>query len=39
MGPYPDVEEGVERDWSKLTVGGVKHPAVLEYEATLPDLL
>jgi putative glutathione S-transferase len=38
MGPFPDVEEGVQRDWSQLVVGGVKHPAVLEYEATLPDV-
>jgi putative glutathione S-transferase len=38
MGPFPDVEEGVQKDWSKLTVGGVKHPAVLEYESTLPDV-
>lgn len=38
MGPFPDVEEGVQRDWSKLVVGGVKHPAVLEYESTLPGV-
>lgn len=38
MGPFPDVEEGVQRDWSKLVVGGVKHPAVLEYEATIEDV-
>ncbi|CAI7627758.1 unnamed protein product [Penicillium glandicola] len=38
MGPFPDVEEGVEKDWGKLTIGGVKHPAVLEREATIPDL-
>lgn len=36
LGPYPDVEGGVERDWAKLIVGGVKHPAVLEYENSLP---
>ncbi|KKK18217.1 hypothetical protein AOCH_004532 [Aspergillus ochraceoroseus] len=35
MGPFPHVEEGVERDWSKLSVGGVQHPHVLEYEKTL----
>ncbi|RAL07902.1 glutathione S-transferase omega-like 2 [Aspergillus homomorphus CBS 101889] len=39
MGPYPDVEEGVERDWNRLTVGGVKHPKVLEYEASIPDVV
>ncbi|KAJ5627176.1 hypothetical protein N7528_004603 [Penicillium herquei] len=37
MGPFPNIEEGVERDWSRLVIGGVKHPAVLEYEQTLPD--
>jgi glutathionyl-hydroquinone reductase len=35
MGPYPDVEEGVETDFSKVRVGGVKMPAVLEYQKTL----
>lgn len=38
MGPFPDVEERVQRDWTKLVVGGVKHPAVLEYESTLPGV-
>ncbi|PYI31758.1 glutathione S-transferase omega-like 2 [Aspergillus indologenus CBS 114.80] len=38
VGPYPDVEEGVERDWGVLRVGGVKHPKVLEYEAGIPDV-
>ncbi|KAJ5794027.1 hypothetical protein N7457_000626 [Penicillium paradoxum] len=38
MGPFPDIEEGVERDWGNLTIGCVKHPAVLAYEATIPDL-
>ncbi|KAJ5675744.1 hypothetical protein N7462_008641 [Penicillium macrosclerotiorum] len=38
MGPFPDVEEGVQRDWSKVTVGGVKHPAVLEYETTISGI-
>ncbi|KAJ5204262.1 uncharacterized protein N7498_005141 [Penicillium cinerascens] len=37
MGPFPDVEEGVERDWKKLRIGGVKHPAVLEYEGKIPS--
>jgi NRPS condensation-like uncharacterized protein len=32
MGPWPDVEEGVEMDFEKLRVGCVKMPAVLEYE-------
>ncbi|KAJ5414067.1 hypothetical protein N7509_000694 [Penicillium cosmopolitanum] len=30
MGPFPDVEEGVEDDWAKLKIGGVMHPAVLK---------
>ncbi|KAL4817894.1 glutathione S-transferase [Aspergillus spinulosporus] len=37
LGPWPDVEEGVERDWAKLTVGGVNHPAVLEFEKGLNE--
>lgn len=32
MGPFPDVEEGDVEDLSKLKPGGVKMPAVLEYE-------
>jgi putative glutathione S-transferase len=35
LGPYPDVEEGYEEDWSKLKPGKVKHPAVLEAEGKL----
>ncbi|KAJ5539400.1 hypothetical protein N7513_007732 [Penicillium frequentans] len=38
MGPFPDVEDGVERDWTRLIPGGVKHPAVLAYQDTLPDV-
>ncbi|KAH7410055.1 glutathione S-transferase [Phaeosphaeria sp. MPI-PUGE-AT-0046c] len=30
LGPYPDVEEGYESDWSKLKPGKVAHPQVLE---------
>ncbi|KAF1361589.1 hypothetical protein EJ07DRAFT_110667 [Lizonia empirigonia] len=30
MGPYPDVEDGHESDWSKLKPGEVKHPLVVE---------
>lgn len=37
LGPFPDVEEGVEQDWGKLRVGEVRHPAVLEFETTLKD--
>jgi putative glutathione S-transferase len=35
MGPWPDVEEGFERDFTKLRVGAVRLPAVLEYEKQL----
>lgn len=38
MGPFPDAEEEYEEDWSKLAIGEVKHPDVLEYETTIPDL-
>jgi len=34
-GPYPDVEEGVENDWSRLEAGSVTMPEVLEYEAKM----
>jgi putative glutathione S-transferase len=27
MGPIPDIESGVEKDWSKIKAGGVKLPA------------
>jgi len=32
MGPFPDVEDGYQSDWSKLKPGGVKMPAVTEYQ-------
>ncbi|KAI9372337.1 glutathione S-transferase [Aspergillus egyptiacus] len=35
LGPFPHVEEGVERDWGRLTVGGVRHSGVLEAEKML----
>lgn len=35
LGPYPDVEEGYESDWSKLKPGKVAHPRVLEAMSTL----
>lgn len=38
MGPFPNIEEGVESNWDNLKIGQVKHPAVLAYEATIPDL-
>ncbi|OAP62134.1 hypothetical protein AYL99_04337 [Fonsecaea erecta] len=36
MGPYPDVEEGFERDFSKVRVGGVSMPNVVKLEKQLP---
>ncbi|KAI7914058.1 glutathione S-transferase Gst3 [Pyricularia oryzae] len=35
MGPWPEVEEGYESDLSKVRVGGVKMPKVLELEEAL----
>lgn len=35
VGPWPDIEKGFEEDWSKLRVGSVDMPEVLEYEKTL----
>jgi putative glutathione S-transferase len=35
MGPYPEVEEGYESDWSKLKPGQVRHPLVVEATSKL----
>jgi putative glutathione S-transferase len=35
VGPWPHVEEGYERDWSKLRVGEIDMPEVLEWEKKL----
>jgi putative glutathione S-transferase len=35
MGPFPDVEKGVETDFSKLRVGAVKMDKILEYQKKL----
>lgn len=35
VGPYPDVEQGYEEDWSKLSPGNIDMPVVVEYEKTL----
>lgn len=35
-GPYPDVEEGYEPDLSRVRVGGVAMPEVVELEKQLP---
>ncbi|CAI6341091.1 unnamed protein product [Periconia digitata] len=35
MGPFPDVESGYESDWTKLSPGEIKHPAVLEAASKL----
>jgi hypothetical protein len=38
MGPFPDVEGNPRRNFNEIAAGGVKHPAVLEYEATIFDI-
>ena len=35
VGPWPSIEKGVEKDWSKLRVGEIDMPEVLEWEKTL----
>jgi glutathionyl-hydroquinone reductase len=35
MGPFPDIEEGVESDLSKLRIGEVKLPVVKDYESKM----
>ncbi|KAL4914390.1 glutathione S-transferase [Aspergillus aurantiobrunneus] len=37
LGPFPDVEDGVEKDWGRLRVGEVRHPEVLEFEGSLNE--
>lgn len=37
MGPWPDVEDGYEAELSKLPIGGVKMPLVVELEGNLPN--
>ncbi|KAK1041015.1 hypothetical protein LTS16_009942 [Friedmanniomyces endolithicus] len=32
MGPWPDVEEGFEKDWSRIRAGSINMPEVLEAE-------
>jgi glutathionyl-hydroquinone reductase len=39
MGPWPDVETGVEKNWSKLRPGGVKMEAVLVHQRTFSEAL
>ena len=36
-GPWPDVERGFERDWHKLTAGGVDMREIVDLEAHLPS--
>lgn len=35
VGPWPSIEKGYEADWSKLRVGEIDMPEVVEYEKTL----
>ncbi|KAI2632494.1 glutathione S-transferase [Hypomontagnella submonticulosa] len=38
LGPYPDIEAGVNLDFSTIKPGAVEHPAVLEQQKALPSL-
>jgi glutathionyl-hydroquinone reductase len=38
MGPFPDMEEGVNLDFRSIKPGAVRHPAVVEYQSTLPKV-
>ncbi|KAF3008348.1 hypothetical protein E8E14_009217 [Neopestalotiopsis sp. 37M] len=35
LGPYPEVEEGVDLDFQRLAPGSIKHPAVLQRQKEL----
>jgi putative glutathione S-transferase len=35
MGPFPDMEEGVDLDYAKLKPGAVLHPAVVQRQKEL----
>ena len=35
LGPWPNMEEGYEEDWTKLRLGKIEMPQVLEYEKSL----
>lgn len=35
VGPWPHIEKGYEKDWSKIAVGSIDMPEVLEYEKKL----
>ena len=35
LGPWPDIEDAYEEDYSKLEPGGIKMPEVLKHEAKL----
>lgn len=37
MGPYPDIEEGVELDFAKLKLGSIDMASVLAHEAKLQE--
>jgi putative glutathione S-transferase len=34
VGPWPDIESGFEEDWSKLRIGKIDMPAVVDFEKT-----
>ncbi|KAI0901308.1 glutathione S-transferase [Annulohypoxylon nitens] len=38
LGPYPDIESGVNLDFKGIKPGAILHPAVLQHQQTLPDI-
>ncbi|KAI5864439.1 glutathione S-transferase [Durotheca rogersii] len=38
LGPYPDIDSGVDLNFDAIDPGVVAHPAVLEHQKTLPDV-
>ncbi|KAF2758946.1 hypothetical protein EJ05DRAFT_485033 [Pseudovirgaria hyperparasitica] len=32
LGPYPHIEEGYEKEWTKVKPGSIEHPQVLEWQ-------
>ncbi|KAI0019773.1 glutathione S-transferase [Xylariomycetidae sp. FL0641] len=38
LGPYPDIESGVNLDFANIEPGVVRHPAVVAYQETLPAI-
>jgi putative glutathione S-transferase len=36
LGPFPDIQKGVNLDFETMTPGSIEHPQVVSYQATLP---